>query len=768
MLGSSLTQDEKSSGTAKKKKKKKDKKKSSEESSGDVKGPPIDSSRHVSASDVVNAALHKDTSKQGTDNDQSGSQGGLEVTSRDELLDHLLAMGFVEANCLEAIKVCGLDVDRAISWLCEPSHIQSDPPAQRKANKSNTVLKDANKNKAGISLSNAAHSHPKSTSAVVDGGSKNTVQADSELTPAQKAQRDRDHKEELRRINREWNARVPQQRAEEEKKKAEEKSQAERAQKEIERQRQLQQQLQAQYSMHSMFNAGPPLPQAVGPAGASFTQQHIPGTFSLSQQHPPSLGTGLLSQQTSPPQPTSLNILGSGSASGSFPLMPPQASQQSPRHSIPSPPGLTSSQQQPSFSRGSSGGNARQGVGPLPSPSFGMPSQHYNPQASPGGVNQTANELLSSGTSGNIAVPPGIALGNVSNNVPLNTSQNNSIAPAVGTSNPNVMHGGIYNSSTHTNIPQDNILSSTLLNPPIPPQPSSVHRGNISSTSNSSQASTLFSVEGDRMVLPLGSDGCVRELGSISSNNGNLDVAINMNEDEYVDGGLNLSAGARPFVPQFTTTPSPKVSPQQHFSSGSSSLKSGAPDSLSLPPLGGQSYATNHDWNVELNAGGGSNTTGTVSNFHWKAPGAHDTIAQSTNASVDEPGFDMMSMNLDMLGGIDDLLQSENSGGGDLSLHGSLLNGLVSGGLGGSRLLGSDSIGSDVNQQQLPTSRFVNFGEDDNDKPDIFQTESNQSTNMLSSSLSDFMNTMGDQFSDYSPNDNDNVQYMFGNSNNNR
>ena len=43
----------------------------------------------------------------------------IDVASRDELVDHLLAMGFSEPDCLAAIALYGKDLDKALSWLCE-------------------------------------------------------------------------------------------------------------------------------------------------------------------------------------------------------------------------------------------------------------------------------------------------------------------------------------------------------------------------------------------------------------------------------------------------------------------------------------------------------------------------------------------------------------------------------------------------------------------------------------------------------------------------
>jgi hypothetical protein len=187
-----------------------------------------------------------------------------EVTSRDEMVAHLLAMGFDEADCLAAITACGLDVDKAISWICDrPS------PTQEALSKAGAgESKDAGK-KA-------------SSAAVASKNSSAAAAAAADAEAALKAQKDKEHKEELRRINRAWNARVPQQRAEEERKKVcannylvtilvgccvnvsvlcvdwvcIEQQEAERVQKEMERQKVIQQQLQQQYSMHSMFNPG--------------------------------------------------------------------------------------------------------------------------------------------------------------------------------------------------------------------------------------------------------------------------------------------------------------------------------------------------------------------------------------------------------------------------------------------------------------------------------------------------------------------------------
>ena len=121
-----------------------------------------------------------------------------DITSRDEMVDHLLAMGFNEPDCLAAITACGLDVDKAVSWLCDRPTAPAEAP--NKANGGAVDVKDTGKMISSVAAKSA-------TSAAID------------TDALQKAQKDKEHKEELRRINREWNARVPQQRAEEERKK---------------------------------------------------------------------------------------------------------------------------------------------------------------------------------------------------------------------------------------------------------------------------------------------------------------------------------------------------------------------------------------------------------------------------------------------------------------------------------------------------------------------------------------------------------------------
>lgn len=103
-----------------------------------------------------------------------------DVVSRDDLLSHLLNMGFPESDCLAAISSCGLNVDMAVSWLC-------DRPAQPKTKQLDP--KEAKKT-PGKAIPTP------------------TQEVDSQL----KSQKDREQKEEQRRINRAWNARAEEER----------------------------------------------------------------------------------------------------------------------------------------------------------------------------------------------------------------------------------------------------------------------------------------------------------------------------------------------------------------------------------------------------------------------------------------------------------------------------------------------------------------------------------------------------------------------------
>lgn len=114
----------------------------------------------------------------------SGKVTVVDVASRDELLDHLLAMGFAEVDCFSAISLFGKDLDRALSWLC-------DRPAQ-------TGESDSASSKSAVS---STHTHTTSSSTTVSSASDSATQ----LAEANRLQKEKDHKEELRRVNRAWN-----------------------------------------------------------------------------------------------------------------------------------------------------------------------------------------------------------------------------------------------------------------------------------------------------------------------------------------------------------------------------------------------------------------------------------------------------------------------------------------------------------------------------------------------------------------------------------
>lgn len=770
-LGSAAILEDKANSSKSRKKKKKDKKKNGDEtassSTSEQKGGV------VSASDVVTAALHSTSTsgnRSATVQEQRSSSHitttQTEVTSRDELVDHLLAMGFAEADCLQAILACGLDVDRAISWLCErppppaPTAKVNPSPNTSSGNHS-SQSKDSSTKK--ITSSASLGSNTSAVGNVSSGLVSGAYPPDSELTPAQKAQKDKDHKEELRRINREWNAKVPQQRAEEEKKKAE----ADRAVKELERQRLLQQQLQAQYSMHSMFNAGPPLPQpGAGPVptvtpvsgsaipSSQFSQtQHIPGTFAMPPQQAPTGVSVLSSPPVQPQQSGGMSILG---GVGSFPLMPTQKPV----------PAVSQTLHPPPFSRGASGGSTRQGPSVLSNQqtSFGMPSQQFSGRqqnaSQQSSVSQPPALLLPSGR-GAGGGPPGLSLGS---SVPM---ASNLHIPPQGVSNSNMMLGGGFNSNIHSNMSdaspgmlhqkqQNQHQMSPSLNQQdstrSPPQ------------AGNHQPSSLFGM--DSITFPTGSNAMSYESSSNidTHNNDSMimpfmnDVAgentAHMTEEEYNDGVMNLSAVARPFIPKFTSSPSPKVSPPS-----GGQLGQGISDPLALPPLGAQSFSSSsHDWNVDMGSGGGSGSGN--NGFLWQQRSSTssndmDMNKINENNSMDDAGFDMMSMNvpldMDMLGGLDDLLQGPPSGEGMLPQHqGSLLDGLVStGGSGG-------NMSSGMSQRQTSTSRFLNLSGDDDSRQDdggsFFSTNTDHNSSILSSPLNDFMTNMSDHHSDFSPN----------------
>ena len=158
----------------------------------------------------------------------------VDVASRDELVHHLLAMGFSEPDCLAAIALYGKDMDRALSWLCER------PPSDS--------VSTSNTDTAALlaSTNPSFHTHSASSTHKTLAQSMQTVKKEADIVAsaagqsqsslstanmsAEQLARVQKEKEELRRINRAWN-----QKAEDEKRKAE----AERKLKEAERHHEL-------------------------------------------------------------------------------------------------------------------------------------------------------------------------------------------------------------------------------------------------------------------------------------------------------------------------------------------------------------------------------------------------------------------------------------------------------------------------------------------------------------------------------------------------
>jgi hypothetical protein len=565
------------------------------------------------------------------------------------------------------------------------------------------------------------------------------------------------------------------------------------------------------------------------PSSFSQQQQQMPGTFAISQQ-PAGVGVRVAggggsgaganavggsgsgavvpSQTLVPPQSGAMGRMGAAS----FPLMSAQGQGQGQRQGQGQGQGMPSQsaavpsvqqqqQQQPTFSRTGSGSGSGSGVraGSVGAPSFGMPAQPYPPlkqqQQSPpqiaSAVHPSSHALLPNSTN---MMPPGLSLSNVHNKISLsNNLQNNSTAnPA--TSNSNMMLGGFASTISPT-ITSDSAMPMQQQQQQHHHSVSSLHNTDLThppaatrSSSSNSQPASMFGME-NRQYPPssgVGYDGASSTLdadsemrrmsfmGNLSGgdrNSSNSVLRSMPDEEEYVDGGLNLSAVARPFVPQFSSSPS--MSPPQHLSAGGQ-LGPGGSESLSLPPLGSQSYTPGHghDWHVDVSGGGGGGgggNTATGTGFLWQQGGGVsstevDTNKGNANAHDDDSEFDMMAMNvpMDLLGGLDDLLQPPPAGGS------SLLDGLVSSGGGGT----GGSGGGGLNQQQTSTSRFLNLGredarEDNTGGGDFFPGNHNNSTNILSSSLNDFMTNMGEHHDDFSTN-NDNIQSVFSSSNSNR
>jgi hypothetical protein len=128
-------------------------------------------------------------------------QTDLGLASRDEMVNNLLAMGFKEVDCLAAVALYGSDIDRAVSWLCDRPSLESNSSKNKNALLGNEAKKNVVNPKTPTSSKN------------VNANKSKTVTNDVNIQQ-QNAAKLQKEKEELRRINKAWNAR-----AEEEKKK---------------------------------------------------------------------------------------------------------------------------------------------------------------------------------------------------------------------------------------------------------------------------------------------------------------------------------------------------------------------------------------------------------------------------------------------------------------------------------------------------------------------------------------------------------------------
>ena len=142
-----------------------------------------------------------------TPNSGSGKVTVVDVASRDELVDHLLAMGFAESDCLSAISLYGKDLDQALSWLC-------DRPAKSTENNCHSLshglksTSSSSHNSSNHSKQSGNNNNNNSNSSNSNNGTSSTSVTDNPSNSQienMRLQKEKDHKEELRRINRAWN-----------------------------------------------------------------------------------------------------------------------------------------------------------------------------------------------------------------------------------------------------------------------------------------------------------------------------------------------------------------------------------------------------------------------------------------------------------------------------------------------------------------------------------------------------------------------------------
>lgn len=142
----------------------------------------------------------------------------MSIASRDELVDRLLAMGFREADCLVAISLYGTDIDQAISWLCD----RPAPAAllQRDASKTKGVeattgtaskvepLNAVTAKPVVGSTTASTLSNPSTEATAASSTNANSSVATSTAVVQVVVPMMQKEKEELRRINRAWNAKA--------------------------------------------------------------------------------------------------------------------------------------------------------------------------------------------------------------------------------------------------------------------------------------------------------------------------------------------------------------------------------------------------------------------------------------------------------------------------------------------------------------------------------------------------------------------------------
>lgn len=181
----------------------KKKKKTENKKSGTVVDSKTTSKQDSSGSTLKTS---KEKSSSTKSNTIMTSMGEMSIVSRDELVDRLLSMGFREADCLTAITLYGTDIDQAISWLCD----RPNPTSSIDNKSSGRVLSREGSMKGNTTESNAAastnvtSSQPQQTTSAPKTVSKESSLASTIDQTAELQMK----KEEMRRINRAWNAKT--------------------------------------------------------------------------------------------------------------------------------------------------------------------------------------------------------------------------------------------------------------------------------------------------------------------------------------------------------------------------------------------------------------------------------------------------------------------------------------------------------------------------------------------------------------------------------